>query len=129
MRGFAVKLDENLGRSHLDLLHEAGYEAGRVHEEGLTGSEDETLWQYVCAEGRFLITLDLDFSDVRRFPPGSHPGLLLLRPRNRSRDAAHTVLGRVLKHHHLHSLAGCLAVADEHRTRIRRPSSDEDEGL
>ncbi len=31
------------------------------------------------AEGRFLITQDLDFSDVRRFQPGTHHGLLLVR--------------------------------------------------
>jgi hypothetical protein len=29
--------------------------------------------------GRFLVTQDLDFSDVRRFEPGSHHGLLLVR--------------------------------------------------
>lgn len=121
MSTFAVKLDENLGQSHTKLLREAGYVAQRVHDQGMSGTEDNELWEHVCAETRFFITLDLDFSDVRRFSPGSHPGILLLRPRSRSRDAALAVLARVLEEHPFEKLAGCLVVADELRTRIRRP--------
>ena len=121
MSTFAVKLDENLGQSHTKLLREAGYVAQRVHDQGMSGTEDNELWEHVCAETRFFITLDLDFSDVRRFSPGSHAGILLLRPRSRSRDAALAVLARVLEEHPLGKLVGCLVVADELRTRIRRP--------
>jgi hypothetical protein len=32
-------------------------------------------------------------------------------------------LGRVLRDHALQTLAGCLAVADEIHTRVRRPTS------
>lgn len=116
----AVKVDENLGLSHLELLRQSGHDAARVHEEGLSGAEDEELWHHVCNEARFFITLDLDSSDVRRFPPRTHPGILLLRPRCRSRDAACAVLERVLERHDLAMLAGCLTVADEQRIRIRR---------
>jgi predicted nuclease of predicted toxin-antitoxin system len=119
----SVKLDENLGRSAVEVLRAAGYPTERATDEGLSGAKDPLVWQHVCQEGRFFITLDLDFSDVRRFPPGTHPGLLLLRPKNRSRDAVLHVLKRVLQEHPLGNLAGCLAVADEHRTRLRRPSS------
>jgi hypothetical protein len=27
-----------------------------------------------------LFTLDLEFADLRKFPPGTHPGILLFRP-------------------------------------------------
>jgi hypothetical protein len=74
MSAFLVKLDENLGRSHLELLRGHGYDADTVHAERLSGAPDATLWSRVVAEGRFLVTLDLDFSDVRRFQPGTHPG-------------------------------------------------------
>ena len=116
-----VKLDENLGISHLQLLREAGYEAERVHEEGLTGATDEELWEHVLRSERFFITLDLGFSDIRRFPPGEHPGILLIRARSRSRRAVLDVLRRVLNELSLEEFAGCLVVADEEKTRIRRP--------
>ena len=99
-----------------------GHECDRVTDEGLSGATDEVVWQEVCQEQRFFITLDLDFSDVQRFPPGSHPGSLLLRPRSRSRLAVSDLLSRIVSDYSLESLQGCLVVADELQTRIRRPS-------
>ena len=69
----------------------------------------------------FFITLDLDFADIRRYQPGSHHDILLLRARSRSRPAVLQVLQRVLSEQQFDSLSGCLAVADETHTRIRRP--------
>ena len=117
----SVKLDENLGLAAVAMLRQAGYAAERVHNEGLSGAPDTVVWQRVCQEGRFFITLDLDFSDMRRFPPGTHPGILLLRAKDHSRVAVLRVLERVIREHPLQTLVGCLAVADEYRTRIRRP--------
>jgi Domain of unknown function (DUF5615) len=37
------------------------------------------VWQAAQEGRRFLITQDLDFSDVRRYAPGTHHGLLLVR--------------------------------------------------
>jgi predicted nuclease of predicted toxin-antitoxin system len=119
---FAVKLDGNLGRSQVALLQRAGYKADRVYDEAMSGAEDSVVWERVCAEGRFLITLDLDFSDVRRYPPGTHPGILLIRPRNRSTTAVARVLARVIAEQPLETLQGCLSVADDSFTRVRRPS-------
>jgi predicted nuclease of predicted toxin-antitoxin system len=100
---FAVKLDENLARAHVALLRSAGYDADRVYDEGLSGAEDRVVWERVCAEGRFFITLDLDFSDVRRYPPGTHPGILLIRAKNRSAAAVTAVLVRVIAEQPLHA--------------------------
>lgn len=116
-----LKLDENLGRSHAELLRNAGHQADRVYDESLSGATDSAVWERACAEGRFFITLDLDFADVRRYPPGSHAGIFLLRARSRSRPAVLQVLQRVLSEQQLVDLSGCLAVADETHTRIRRP--------
>ncbi len=38
MSGLPVKLDENLGRTHVEHLRQAGYAADRVHDEGLSGA-------------------------------------------------------------------------------------------
>lgn len=116
-----VKLDENLSITHAKFLRDEGYDCDRVTDEGLSGEDDEVVWQQACAEGRFFITLDLDFSDVRRFPPGTHPGILLLRCRSGSRQAVLDILTRVVREYPLATLRGCLTVADETQTRIRRP--------
>lgn len=120
MNKMTVKLDENMAQAHVEFLQQAGYNADRVTDEGLSGADDETVWEQVCAEERFFITLDLDFSDIRRFPPGTHPGILLLRSRNRSRQAVLEILSRVVQEQSLEKLKGCLVVADDIQTRIRR---------
>ena len=48
-----VKLDENLSRTHIDLLQRAGYNAERVHEEGMSGWDDPKIWEAVCKENKF----------------------------------------------------------------------------
>ena len=121
MNSFLVKLDENLSQSHADFLNQAGYSADRVTDEGLSGADDLVVWQRAVSENRFIVTLDLDFADVRRFQPGSHPGILLLRPRTRGRDAVLEILRRIVGEHPLNTLAGCFVVADISHTRIRRP--------
>jgi hypothetical protein len=63
--------------------------------------------------------LDVDFSDVRLFAPGSHPGILLVRTTHPSVSMVSMILRRVLDERDLASLAACLAVADEMRTRVR----------
>ena len=123
MSRLLVKLDENLSRSHAEFLQRCGYEADRVHDQGLSGASDVAVWDRVVAEGRFLITLDLDFSDVRRFPPGTHPGILLIRGKSKSRGAVLEILQRVLAERSLEILKGCLTVADEKSTRSRRPAA------
>ena len=116
-----IKLDENLGRPHVALLRRYGYEADRLYVEGLSGIDDAAVWRHVRQEKKFLITLDLGFSDVRRHRPGTHPGILLLRPRRKGRGSVMRVLRQVLAEGRLDALEGCLAVADESRTRSRRP--------
>jgi predicted nuclease of predicted toxin-antitoxin system len=120
-----VKLDENLGQTHSRFLQRLGYDADRVHDQGISGASDEIVWERVVAERRFFITLDLDFSDVRRFQPGTHPGILLIRARTRSRSAVLEVLRRSIEEHPLETLVGCLAIADERLTRVRRPPRPE----
>src|SRR5262245_46914342 len=46
----------------------------------LGGSADEVIYEACQADGRTLITLDLDFANPLRFPPGSTEGIVVVRP-------------------------------------------------
>lgn len=74
-----LKLDENLPGSARVRLAALGFDVDTVVDEGLGGKSDDDVWRAAQAEGRFFITLDLDFSDIRRFAPGTHAGLMLVR--------------------------------------------------
>jgi len=73
-----IKVDENIGRSGVDLLRQAGQDVMTVREQGLAGAADEVVFQACVAEGRTLITLDRDFGQVPRFPPKQTAGIVIL---------------------------------------------------
>jgi len=77
-----VKLDENLPNRLVGVLRDLGHDADTVIDEALTGRDDTTVFHAAQAAGRFFMTQDLDFADIRRFAPGTHHGLLILRLRN-----------------------------------------------
>jgi predicted nuclease of predicted toxin-antitoxin system len=70
------------------VLGQLGHETDSVPQEGLVGQDDTRVWEAAQTSGCFLITQDLDFSDIRRFAPGTHHGLLLVRLRNPGRNAS-----------------------------------------
>jgi predicted nuclease of predicted toxin-antitoxin system len=81
-----LKLDENLPRTLCTELTGLGHGVHSVFEEQLTGHPDADIWKAPQREGRFLITQDLDFSDTRKFIPGCHHGILLIRLSSPSRS-------------------------------------------
>jgi len=76
-----IKLDENLPVRLAGMLASLGHDADSVFAEGLAGSSDPVVWHAAQAAGRFFITQDLDFSDLRAYQPGTHPGILVVRLR------------------------------------------------
>ncbi len=85
------------------------------------GWRDPDLWQAVQAENRFLITADKGFADLREHPPGTHGGVLLLRPSEDGIGPTVGLLEEVLAATGLDDLAGCVTVATPQGLRIRRP--------
>ena len=80
-----VKLDENMPATLAEALAELGHDVDAVPGEELSGALDEAVWTTAQSVGRFLVTQDLDFSDIRRFEPGTHHGILLVRLHNPTR--------------------------------------------
>ena len=74
-----LKLDENVPVSAAARIRALDYDIDTVRDEGLVGRADEKVWEGAQAAGRLLITQDLDFSDARKFAPGTHHGILLIR--------------------------------------------------
>lgn len=73
------KLDENFGTRCLDLFAAAGHDACTVWSQQLHGATDDQLFSVCLTEGRALVTLDLDFTNLLRFPPARIAGLAVLR--------------------------------------------------
>jgi predicted nuclease of predicted toxin-antitoxin system len=117
-----IKLDENLPLRLANFLKELGHDVHTARDEALIGHADSEIWQAAQNESRFLITQDLDFSDSRRFAPGTHHGLLVrLHSPNRK-----NLVGRVVEVFQKESVgewAGCFVVATERKIRVLKPES------
>ena len=118
-----IKLDENIPASLVRLLAQLGHDIDTVQQEGLAGTPDSDIWTAVQNAERFLITQDLDFSDLRRFAPGTHHGLLLVRLRAPGRDALTRRVHAVFRTERIETWKRAFVVVTDHKLRIRRPKA------
>lgn len=91
-----AKLDENMPIEAVELLLAAGWMCDTVRDEGLGGTEDTRVGEACRREARVLFTLDLDFADIRTYPPNEYIGIVVLRPPVPSRRFVLQMLARVL---------------------------------
>lgn len=116
-----IKLDENLPLQLGTVLKELGHEVSTVRDEGLTGHADKEIWQAAQKESRFLITQDLDFSDLASFAPGSHYGLLLVRLHSPNRRSLVQRTAELFREEEVEEWTGCFVVATERKIRVLKP--------
>ena len=115
------KLDENMPDALVADLSNAGHDAVTCQQEGIAGVGDSAIASHAASEGRILATFDLDFSDMRRYPPGSHPGMVILRLHSQDIPTCQRALARLLKGVAELDFHGNLIIVEDTRVRIRRP--------
>ena len=68
-----------------------------------------------------LFTLDVEFADLRKYPPGTHPGIILFRPPSYGPLTVNKFIADFVRSVILEDLALCVAVVDPTRVRVRSP--------
>lgn len=114
------KIDENLPSEVANLLISAGHDAETVFDEGLVGAADQNITEVCTSENRALVTLDVDFSNVRAYPPKDHSGLVVLRLRRQDKPHVLKVVSQIIDMFEHERLVGHLWIVEEDRIRIRR---------
>lgn len=114
-----LKLDENIPELVRASLTARGLDTHGVHDEGLAGAADARLLAACVAEDRILITLDLDFADIRAYPPGTYPGIWVLRPPKQTFKAMEDLALAGLRLAAVERVQGQLWIIDDRRVRIR----------
>ncbi|HET6515330.1 MAG TPA: DUF5615 family PIN-like protein, partial [Thermodesulfovibrionales bacterium] len=92
------KLDENFGRRTQQIFLAGGHDVLTVRDQELQSCADDRLYEVCCSEQRCLVTLDLDFADVTRFPPEKSGGIIVIRvPKNPSLALLEQLIHQFLK--------------------------------
>jgi predicted nuclease of predicted toxin-antitoxin system len=121
-----LKLDENLSRHLKTVLNALQHDVKTAEEQGLLSQPDTLVAAAAKAEHRMLLTLDVEFGDLRKYPPGGHPGIILFRPRSLGPLAVNSFVEDFFRSADIERLVGCLVIVESTRLRIRWPALESD---
>ena len=124
MPALRIKTDENIPLDAVPLLRAAGHDVLSVHDEQLAGAPDATVFAEVRRETRVLLTLDKGFGDLRTYAPGTHAGILVLRPAIATVEQVLRLIARLLRVLETEPVAGRLWIIDDEKIRVRGATSD-----
>lgn len=113
------KIDENLPAEAAESLAAAGHDAMTIHDQRMVGQPDPIVVGVCQKEGRALVTLDLDFSDIRAYTPVNYPGVIVLRPRTQAKPAVLELISKMIPLLNSEPLPGKLWIVQENGLRIR----------
>jgi len=71
------KIDENLPLELAEVLQSEGYDAVTAVEEALSGVMDPDVLTVCRSEARAIVTLDIDFADIRLYSPEATAGIIV----------------------------------------------------
>ena len=77
MRG---KLDENIPTGAVAIVESVGWQCDTVYDEYLNGAVDPRVAEVCRVDNLVLFTIDLDFANIRAYPPADYEGIVVLRP-------------------------------------------------
>jgi predicted nuclease of predicted toxin-antitoxin system len=113
------KVDENLPIEVAEVLRNAGHGALTIQDQLMVGNPDPQVAAVCQAEGRALVTLDLDFSNIRTYPPADYHGIVVLRPHSQAKPSVLNLISLVLPTLSTEPLKGNLWIVEENGVRIR----------
>jgi predicted nuclease of predicted toxin-antitoxin system len=117
------KFDENMPEGLIADIIAIGHDVETCAHEGIAGAGDPAIAAHSQQESRIIVTLDLDFADIRVYPPGTHPGIVVLRSKSPDVYFVQSALARLFATVKEADFLGSLIVVDQSRIRIRRPPS------
>jgi len=116
-------IDANLPRAVIAALEKAGHQVEFARDVGLGAAPDEQIAARARESSAALITRDMDFADVRRYPPDQYFGIVVMRLPDTAvaLEIVHVLERFLLDPGFLESLSGRLAIVEVDRVRFRPP--------
>lgn len=118
-------LDANMPRLAIGALAKLGHHVEFAKDIGLSNDFDQVIAAHAQTTQAVLVTRDLDFADVRNYPPEQYFGIVVIRVPDEAlaSDIANLLQRFVGNSEFTNNLAGKLAIVEENRVRFRPPLS------
>lgn len=114
-------IDEDMPRSTGKILKEQGYGVKDIRDYGLRGADDQEIYQFAQREQAILITGDMGFGNILRFPIGKHFGIVIAHfPNEMPTKEINRQLTEGLRDLSDNDFRGNLIVLEPGKIRIRR---------
>jgi predicted nuclease of predicted toxin-antitoxin system len=117
----AFVIDEDMPRSTGRILQERGYAVSDIRDYDLRGANDDVIYQFAQDKQAVFITADLGFSNILRYPIGSHFGIVIARfPSEMSTKEINVQLVEQLKSLTDQDFKGNLVIIEPGNIRVRK---------
>ncbi|MEE9297034.1 MAG: DUF5615 family PIN-like protein [Phycisphaerae bacterium] len=117
-----IVIDEDMPRSLGPCLDAAGHQVFDVRDHDLRGQSDQEVFRFAQQQEAVLITEDLGFGNLLRFPIGRHHGIVV--GRFPSTIPCKTIVSEVVELFNKVTpadVAGALIIVSPGQIRVRRP--------
>jgi predicted nuclease of predicted toxin-antitoxin system len=112
-------VDENVPSGVVSFLQKRGFDAKEVRELGMHGESDAEIMQLAQHDERILVTFDKHFSNILRYPLGSHCGIIRIRIHPPLISEITHSLDQFLQKFDLKAIRGRLIVLQRNGFRVR----------
>lgn len=120
-----IKLDENFPPSLVSVFPAEIIDASSVLAQEISGTDDDNLYQLCLSEERTIVTFDLDFANIIRYPADKTQGIIVCRLRRKiNLEDIRTLCKTLVKIISENDLAGNLFIIEEGKVRVRKPDTD-----
>jgi predicted nuclease of predicted toxin-antitoxin system len=120
---FRLLADEDVPMSTVEMLRREGFEVLDVREVGLRGKTDDEVFDFAQQEQAVILTGDVGFGNLLRYPLGTHAGIIVVHyPNEMSCSAINGEIRAACAALTEAEMKGALMILEPGRIRLRRPA-------
>jgi len=112
--------DMGVSLTTVEALRSAHHDAVHLRDEGLIRLRDPEIVAKAVAEGRVVLTFDLDFGDILAAAHRGAPSVVVFRLRNQTPTAVNPRLFRVIEACAPELASGAIVIVEDDGFRVRR---------
>lgn len=112
--------DMGVSMSTVSALRQLGHDAVHLRDQGLMRMVDADIVEKALAEGRVVLTFDLDFGEIMAVSNDARPSVILFRLRNQTPRAVTPRLVHVIGECQEQLADGAFVTVEDYGYRVRR---------